>query len=127
MSKATSSRSSICVSNCMTATPLHWLWRSLLAPMLMADRSRSSKSAITRTTAGFGVLHSTSPLDRDFHCYTHRLVFLSPDEELEVAFRRKMDYVVEECRLAPGSQVLEQSAPAGARSRLTRRARKDRG
>ena len=90
--------------------PLHWLWR-FLAPMLMGQVA-VNKSAITRHYERDSEFFLTF-LDRDFHCYTQG-VFLSPDEELEVAFRRKMDYVVEECRLVPGSQVLEVGPGWGA-------------
>ncbi len=90
--------------------PLHWLWR-FLAPLLMGQVA-VNKSTIVRhyeRDAEFFLAF----LDESFHCYTQG-VFLSPDEDLEVAFRRKMDCVVDECRLAPGSQVLEVGPGWGA-------------
>ena len=90
--------------------PLHWLWR-FLAPLLMGQVA-VNKSTIVRhyeRDAEFFLAF----LDESFHCYTQG-VFLSPDEDLEVAFRRKMDCVVDECRLAPGSRVLEVGPGWGA-------------
>ena len=90
--------------------PFHWLWR-FIAPVLMGQVV-VNKSAISRHYERDSEFFLTF-LDESFHCYTQG-VFLSPDEDLEVAFRRKMDCVVEECRLAPGSQVLEVGPGWGA-------------
>ena len=90
--------------------PFHWLWR-FIAPLLMGQVALN-KSAISRHYERDPEFFLTF-LDESFHCYTQG-VFLSPDEELDVAFRRKMDCVVEECRLAPGSRVLEVGPGWGA-------------
>lgn len=90
--------------------PFHRLWR-FAAPLLMGQIA-VNKSSIRRHYERDAEFFLTF-LDESFHCYTQG-VFLSPDEDLEVAFRRKMDHVVEECRLAPGSQVLEVGPGWGA-------------
>lgn len=90
--------------------PLHWLWR-FIAPVLMGQVA-VNKAAISRHYERDSEFFLTF-LDESFHCYTQG-VFLSPDESLDEAFRRKMDSVVEECRLAPGSQVLEVGPGWGA-------------
>ena len=90
--------------------PLHWLWR-FLAPLLLGQIA-VNKSTIVRHYERDPEFFLTF-LDESFHCYTQG-VFLSPNEDLEVAFRRKMDCVVQECGLAPGSQVLEVGPGWGA-------------
>ena len=45
-------------------------------------------------------------LDREFRCYTQG-IFESEDEQLTVAVRRKMDFILDRCKLTPGSEVLE--------------------
>jgi cyclopropane-fatty-acyl-phospholipid synthase len=46
-------------------------------------------------------------------CYTQG-IFLSDDEPLHVAIRRKFDYCIQECHLKPGSHILEVGPGWGA-------------
>ena len=79
------------------------LWR-FIAPALLGQ-VRVNRSAISRH---YERDHSfyLSFLDEEFRCYTQG-VFESPDEPLSVAIRRKMDFILERCKLTPGSEVLD--------------------
>ncbi len=80
-----------------------WLWR-FIAPVLLGQVA-VNKSAISRH---YERDHSfyLSFLDEDFRCYTQG-VFESPDEPLSVAIRRKMDFILKQCKMTPGSEVLD--------------------
>jgi cyclopropane-fatty-acyl-phospholipid synthase len=52
-------------------------------------------------------------LDRDARCYSHGY-FESDDETLETAIGRKLDAAIENCRIRPGSRVLDIGAGWGA-------------
>ena len=80
-----------------------WLWR-FIAPVLLGQVA-VNKSAISHH---YERDHSfyLAFLDEDFRCYTQG-VFESPDEPLTRAVRRKMDFILEQCRLKPGSEVLD--------------------
>ena len=79
------------------------LWR-FIAPLLLGQIA-VNKSAIRqhyeRDSSFFLAF-----LDREFRCYTQG-IFESEDEQLTVAVRRKMDFILERCKLTPGSEVLE--------------------
>lgn len=80
----------------------HRLWRHLLP--LMFGQVRVDARAISQHY----------DLDPEFYltftdktrCYSHAL-FEDENEPLEVAQRRKLDFVIEACRLQPGQQVLD--------------------
>ncbi len=79
------------------------LWR-FLAPLLLGQVS-VNKSAIS---THYERDHSfyLAFLDEEFRCYTQG-VFETPDEPLSDAIRRKMDFIAEQCRMTPGSEVLD--------------------
>ena len=79
------------------------LWR-FLAPLLLGQVS-VNKSAIS---THYERDHSfyLAFLDEEFRCYTQG-IFESPEEPLSDAIRRKMDFIVEQCRMTPGSEVLD--------------------
>ena len=79
------------------------LWR-LLSPLLLGQVS-VNKTAIS---AHYERDHSfyLAFLDEEFRCYTQG-VFQSDDEPLTDAIRRKMDFIFEQCRMTPGSEVLD--------------------
>jgi cyclopropane-fatty-acyl-phospholipid synthase len=82
--------------------PLQALWRRI-AP-LVVGRSRSDRQAIA----------AHYDFSSDFYlkfmdatrCYSHAL-FEHDDETLETAQRRKLDFAIDACRLAPGQRVLD--------------------
>lgn len=82
--------------------PLDTLWRRL-GPWLIG-RFKSNRRAIA----------THYEFDNDFYlrfldptrCYS-QAVFERDDESLETAQRRKLDFVIESCRLQPGDQVLD--------------------
>lgn len=80
-----------------------WLWR-FIAPLLRGQVA-VNKAAISWH---YERDHSfyLSFLDEEFRCYTQG-VFESPDEPLSKAIRRKMDFILEQCRMTPGSEVLD--------------------
>ncbi len=80
-----------------------WLWR-FIAPVLLGQVA-VNKSAISRH---YERDHSfyLAFLDEEFRCYTQG-VFESADEPLSVAIRRKMDFILERCKMIPGSEVLD--------------------
>ena len=80
-----------------------WLWR-FIAPVLLGQ-VRVNKAAISRH---YERDHSfyLSFLDDEFRCYTQG-IFESDDEPLSAAIRRKMDFILERCKLKPGSEVLD--------------------
>ena len=79
------------------------LWR-FLSPLLLGQVS-VNKTAIS---AHYERDHSfyLAFLDEEFRCYTQG-VFQSDDEPLTDAIRRKMDFILEQCRMQPGSEVLD--------------------
>lgn len=79
------------------------LWR-FLAPLLLGQVS-VNKSAIS---THYERDHSfyLAFLDEEFRCYTQG-IFETPEEPLSDAIRRKMDFIVEQCRMTPGSEVLD--------------------
>ncbi|MGH7411578.1 MAG: class I SAM-dependent methyltransferase, partial [Candidatus Methylomirabilis sp.] len=82
--------------------PLYKLWRRL-SPLIFGQL-RTDSQAITQHY----------DVENDFHLifmdpsriYSHGL-FENDDELLETAQRRKLDFAIEACRLAPGQQVLD--------------------
>jgi cyclopropane-fatty-acyl-phospholipid synthase len=82
--------------------PLYYLWR-FVQPLLIGQ---------VRTNAR--AIRCHYELDPEFHlgflggvpCYTQG-IFEHPDEPLETAVRRKLDFCLETCKLGPGSHVLE--------------------
>ena len=80
-----------------------WLWR-FIAPVMLGQ-VKVNKSAISRH---YERDHSfyLSFLDEEFRCYTQG-VFETPDEPLSTAIRRKMDFILERCKMTPGSEVLD--------------------
>ena len=88
---------------CQDRHLFRWLWR-FIAPVLLGQVA-VNKSAISRH---YERDHSfyLSFLDEEFRCYTQG-IFEAPDEPLSVAIRRKMDFILERCKLTPGSEVLD--------------------
>ena len=82
---------------------LLWLWR-FLAPLLLGQVAVNKSSIRTHYERDHSFYLSF--LDEEFRCYTQG-VFESPDEPLSDAIRRKMDFIVEQCRMTPGSEVLD--------------------
>ena len=88
---------------------LSWAWR-FLEPILFGQ---------VKTNARAISVHYD--LDPEFYlsfldetrCYTQG-IFLSDDEPLHVAIRRKFDYCIETCRLGPGTHILEVGPGWGA-------------
>ena len=80
-----------------------WLWR-FIAPVLLGQ-VKVNKAAISRH---YERDHSfyLSFLDEEFRCYTQG-VYASDDEPLSAAIRRKMDFILERCKLKPGNEVLD--------------------
>ena len=80
-----------------------WLWR-FIAPVLLGQ-VKVNKAAISRH---YERDHSfyLAFLDEEFRCYTQG-VYESDDEPLSAAIRRKMDFILERCKLKPGSEVLD--------------------
>jgi cyclopropane-fatty-acyl-phospholipid synthase len=95
---------------------LRWAWR-FLEPTLFGQ---------IKTNARAISVHYD--LDPEFYlsfldetrCYTQG-IFLSDDEPLHVAIRRKFDYCLETCRLGPGSHILEVGPGWGAFSEYAAR------
>lgn len=79
------------------------LWR-FLAPMLLGQVSVNKTAISTHYERDHSFYLAF--LDEEFRCYTQG-VFESPDEPLPQAIRRKMDFILEQCRLTPGSEVLD--------------------
>ena len=82
---------------------LRWLWR-FIAPALLGQVA-VNKSAISHH---YERDHSfyLAFLDEEFRCYTQG-IFESPDEPLSAAIRRKMDFILERCKMTAGSEVLD--------------------
>ena len=80
-----------------------WIWR-FIAPVLLGQ-VRVNKAAISRH---YERDHSfyLSFLDEEFRCYTQG-IFESDNEPLSTAIRRKMDFILERCKMKPGSEVLD--------------------
>jgi len=83
--------------------PLASVWR-FVEPWLYGD-ARADKSWVPRHY-DYGNDFYFAFLDRKFRLYS-QAVFMSEDEALEQAVQRKLDYVMEACRLGPGSRVLD--------------------
>ena len=83
--------------------PFMRLWRSL-SPLLLGQVSVNRKAI----SAHYERDHSfyLSFLDEEFRCYTQG-IFESPDELLSDAIRRKMAFILEQCRMVPGNEVLD--------------------
>ncbi|MCY4153721.1 MAG: class I SAM-dependent methyltransferase [Gammaproteobacteria bacterium] len=83
--------------------PLMRLWRAL-SPLLLGQVSVNRKAI----GAHYERDHSfyLSFLDEEFRCYTQG-IFETPDELLADAIRRKMAFILEQCRMTPGSEVLD--------------------
>ena len=83
--------------------PLRWLWR-FLSPLLLGQVAvnRSAISCHYERDHAFYLAF----LDDEFRCYTQG-IFERPDEPLPVAVRRKMDFILEQCGMCPGSEVLD--------------------
>jgi cyclopropane-fatty-acyl-phospholipid synthase len=89
--------------------PLHYAWR-FIQPRVFGQIGLNERA-----------IKSHYDLGADFYlswlggarCYTQG-VFAGPDEPLEAAQRRKFDLCLEECRLGPGSHVLEVGPGWGA-------------
>ena len=97
--------------------PLKWLWR-FAAPALLGQVS-VNKSAIHHHYERDPSFY-LSFLDKDFHCYTQG-IFESDDEDIAVAIRRKMDFILEQCGLNSGSRVLEVGPGWGSFARYAAR------
>jgi cyclopropane-fatty-acyl-phospholipid synthase len=88
---------------------LSWAWR-FLKPMLLGQIKTNARA--------ISVHYDLDPqfylsfLD-ETRCYTQG-IFLSDNEPLHVAIRRKFDYCIETCRLGPGSRILEVGPGWGA-------------
>ena len=80
-----------------------WLWR-FIAPLLLGQVA-VNKSAISHH---YERDHSfyLAFLDKEFRCYTQG-VFESPNEPLTLAVRRKMVFILKQCGLKPGNEVLD--------------------
>ena len=79
------------------------LWR-FLAPLLFGQVSVNKTAISTHYERDHSFYLSF--LDEEFRCYTQG-IFEAPDEPLSDAIRRKMDFIVEQCKLTPGSEVLD--------------------
>ncbi len=79
------------------------LWRAL-SPLLLGQVAVNRKAI----GAHYERDHSfyLSFLDEEFRCYTQG-IFETPDELLSDAIRRKMAFILEQCRMTPGSEVLD--------------------
>ena len=88
---------------------LSWAWR-FLEPMLFGQIKTNARA--------ISVHYDLDPkfylsfLD-ETRCYTQG-IFISDDEPLHVAIRRKFDYCIQTCRLGPGSHILEVGPGWGA-------------
>lgn len=82
--------------------PLHYFWRRI-APWLVG-RVSTNRQAIAAHYE-FPSEFYLSFLDST-RCYS-QAVFERDDETLETAQRRKLDFVIESCRLKPGDRVLD--------------------
>jgi cyclopropane-fatty-acyl-phospholipid synthase len=88
---------------------LSWAWR-FLEPMLFGQVKTNARA--------ISVHYDLDPkfylsfLD-ETRCYTQG-IFISDDEPLHVAIRRKFDYCIETCRLGPRSHILEVGPGWGA-------------
>ncbi len=80
-----------------------WLWR-FIAPLLLGQVA-VNKAAISRHYERDPSFYLAF-LDEEFRCYTQG-VFESPEEDIAVAIRRKMDFIIDQCKLVPGSEALE--------------------
>jgi cyclopropane-fatty-acyl-phospholipid synthase len=89
--------------------PVHWLWR-FVQPRIFGQIGTNARA-----------IRSHYDLGADFYlaflgaarCYTQG-IFADAGEPLEVAQRRKFDFCLEQCELAPGSHVLEVGPGWGA-------------
>ena len=79
------------------------LWRAL-APLLLGQVSVNRKAISTHYERDHSFYLSF--LDEEFRCYTQG-IFENPDELLSDAIRRKMAFILEQCRMTPGSEVLD--------------------
>ena len=79
------------------------LWR-FLAPLLFGQVSVNKTAISTHYERDHSFYLSF--LDEEFRCYTQG-IFEAPDEPLSDAIRRKMEFIVEQCGLTPGSEVLD--------------------
>ena len=83
--------------------PLASVWR-FVEPWLYGD-VRADKSWVPRHY-DYGNDFYFAFLDRKFRLYS-QAVYASEDETLEQAAQNKLDYVMDVCRLGPGSRVLD--------------------
>src|SRR5713226_3086895 len=83
--------------------PLASIWR-FVQPWLLGD-ARADKTWVPQHD-DYGNDFYFAFLDRKFRLYS-QAVFTSDDETLEQAVQNKLDYVMEVCRLRPGSRVLD--------------------
>ena len=79
------------------------LWR-YLAPLLLGQVSVNRKAISTHYERDHSFYLSF--LDEEFRCYTQG-IFATEDEPLSVAIRRKMAFILEQCSMTPGSEVLD--------------------
>ena len=89
--------------------PLASLWR-FVQPWLYGDVG-ADKSWVPQHY-DYGNDFYFAFLDRKFRLYS-QAVFASDDETLEQAAQNKLDYVMDVCRLGPGSRVLDGERPGG--------------
>ncbi len=89
--------------------PVSSAWR-FIQPLLFGQIGTNARAISTHydLDASFYL----SFLD-ETRCYTQG-IFNSDDEPLHVAIRRKFDYCIEQCRLGPGSHILEVGPGWGA-------------
>jgi len=89
--------------------PLYYAWR-FIQPLVFGQVGTNARA-----------IQSHYDLDPEFYlgflggarCYTQG-IFERPDEPLEIAQRRKLDFCLDACRLGPGSHVLEVGPGWGA-------------
>ena len=79
------------------------LWR-YLAPLLLGQVSVNRKAISTHYERDHSFYLSF--LDEEFRCYTQG-IFAAEDEPLCAAIRRKMAFILEQCSMTPGSEVLD--------------------
>ena len=83
--------------------PLEWLWR-FVQPLLLGQ-VKSNKRWVPRHY-DHGNDFYFAFLDQEHRLYSQAL-YTRDDETLEQAARNKLEYILEVCRLGPGSRVLE--------------------
>ncbi len=94
--------------------PVHSLLR-FLGPAILGQRRRDFAWISRHYDRGNGFYFAF--LDKSFRMYSHAL-YTADDEPLEQAIQNKLQYIVDICRLGPGSRVLDVGGGWGAFERF---------